>query len=127
MSVVIKANRHEYGGRENACGVNGRPDLDEVRLLAVSLTDGHFNPVTAGTTARTAADLQPNEMVQHKHFTTPHLSATGSAQVVLEVFESVTNDFEIWLAFLESTDGITVRPEGSSSTPVRVPNSIDDN
>ena len=127
MLLVIQPNLCEYGRRENACGVNGRPRLDDVRLLAVSLTDGHLDGVAPRATARTAANLQTEEIVQRKQFLTRLLSATGSAQVVLEVFESVTNDFEIWLAFLESTDGITVRPEGSSSTPVRVPNSIDDN
>lgn len=127
MLLVIQPNLCEYGRRENACGVNGRPRLDDVRLLAVSLTDGYLDGVAPRATARTAANLKTEEIVQRKQFLTRLLSATVSAQVVLEVFESVTNHFEIWLAFLESTNGITVRPEGSSSTPVRVPNSIDDN
>jgi hypothetical protein len=82
--------------------------------------------VAAQTATGTAADVEPNDIVRRQHCAARLLSVTGSAQVIIEVFEAVANAFEIWLAFFEGTDPWTVGAKDCLCTPVCVPNCIDD-
>src|SRR5674476_711249 len=126
MLVVIEPNFCEDDARESACSINSGPRLDGVSLLTVSFSDRHLERVAAGASTRAAGDSQPNEVVQHHHGFARLLSVTGTAQVVLEVFEPITNHFKVRLTFLKNTDGVTVIPQNCRCTPICVSHSVDD-